>query len=113
MKRATGFALIMTLLASPALAEKHRTEIGPGGDSCGAWNTEKNARLQSDRAHWVFGYISRAAYVHPGDMIAPVDGPAIHSWLDKYCAAHPLERISMAAWTLEQELAARSAPGKR
>jgi len=110
-------AIVVVVAASvaPLAANaKSRTEIGYGMATCGAWTTDEdpNGRVRQTRAAWILGYLSRASYDHAGDMLDPVDAPAIEAWIDNYCKAHPLDRLSRAAEALEVELAARVANKK-
>lgn len=96
-------ALGLALCAAPAAAQT-RALIG-GTETCGGLvESPNNMRLA-----WVVGYLSRAAYAHPGDMLDPVDADAVKAWITNFCRTHPLEKLSLAASTLEYELANRQA----
>lgn len=101
-------ALALSFAATPAAAEM-RTQMGSGSLSCGAWLAGSSNVPQL----WLLGYLSRATYDHPGDMLAPVDADGLKAWVDNYCRAHPLDNLSTAANVLEHELAARVAPAPK
>lgn len=111
--RVAFFAIILCLLSPPAQAAI-RAQIG-GGTTCGAWTQKRSANIADASETWIMGYLSRAAFDYPGDILAEPDHFALAAWIDNYCRANTLENISTAANMLETELARRSTPptGKR
>ena len=53
---------------------------------------------------WVAGFLSGMAVKQSGsDFLNGLDAEAVFGWLDNYCSAHPLERISNAPLDLASE----------
>jgi len=86
------------------------TTYGHGVSSCGYWVSNRTAVNSDDdgwpsrvNRAWVVGFVSGAGYTSPSDLVE-VDSSAINAYMDRYCAAHPLDRISVAASRLVDEL---------
>ena len=70
--------------------------------------------------HRVAGYLSEANFVGPDleapdipDLLKGEDWAALTTWIDHYCAAHPLNQLYTAANALVVELTSRHlAPSK-
>jgi hypothetical protein len=57
------------------------------------------------------GYLSaynRFVLTVDNDVSEGIDVRGLISWIDNYCAGHPLDRVSSAAYELLQELQRRS-----
>jgi hypothetical protein len=124
--RAIIVALAILVMAAPPAFSGYALDLG--ADSCGKWSEARRVRgTLSEATHtaWVFGYLSAAAAVLEGearaavflgknnqtliekaDILNPqrIDASAINAWLDKYCRAHPLEKIADALPVLVAEL---------
>jgi hypothetical protein len=82
---------------------------GVGQQSCGMWTqARKSGRTEElSMTSWAMGYISGASSFGGGDLRA-TDTAGIRSYLDTYCAAHPLDAFVIANTALAAELM----PGK-
>jgi hypothetical protein len=97
---------------------------GEGNTSCGAWTKAQQQRPQlnatgstlisrsSDFAgqlQWIEGYMSAFnMYERRLPSLAKgMDVNGLFAWIDNYCAAHPLDSISIAADALIAELSQR------
>jgi len=92
-------------------------------DSCASWgasrkreddslNSNVQARIDSAFSRtWLWGFVSGAS-AYGRRPLADVTIGAIDAWTDKYCADHPLDRLSTAGLKLVEELAARKAAGR-
>ena len=105
-------ALLVSAVPMVAIGSSIR---GPGASNCGTWVEDRKTkgRASSYTEFWILGYLSRAGFDHPGDMIKDVDPDGMFVWVDNYCSAHPLDPIVQAVDQLEVELAARVAPAPK
>ena len=79
--------------------------FGAGGRSCGSWLQARTQTLPDSAAlqSWVLGYITsvNANLLTSGeDVTGGANADALFSWIDGYCAAHPLDSIARAASAL-------------
>jgi hypothetical protein len=74
------------------------TAIGRGTDSCGNWTVARHDLRASGVEQWFLGFLSGVGFdaVDGTDPLKRVDADAVWSWLDSYCQAHPLDRITKA-----------------
>ena len=99
-------ALIVVFIYSTAAgAANQYVIVGAGSRPCGSWlqvrgqTSPDSAVLQS----WVLGYITsvNANLLTSGeDVTGGANADALFSWIDGYCAAHPLDSIARAASAL-------------
>lgn len=112
MRLLIAVGVFVIVCASRALAaEEGPTIQGQGALSCGAWTAEKT-RFPNEYPPglaWVNGWLTRSSYVRRADLLRDIDTAAVDQWVTRYCAAHPLEALYIAASQLEIELAARTA----
>jgi hypothetical protein len=84
---------------------------GSGAFSCGRWVADQQTEQTQLDMHfeqiWVLGYVSGAG-AFATVPLADTDANAIKLWIDNYCQAHPLDRISIAARQLAFELVRRA-----
>jgi hypothetical protein len=91
--------------AAPAHGADQYVIFGAGGRACGSWLQARNQTLP-DRAvlqSWVLGYITsvNANLLTSGrDVTGGANADALFSWIDSYCATHPLDSIARAAGAL-------------
>jgi hypothetical protein len=114
MKRAVlvgAFGLLVGSIIGSAQAQY--VVYGFGTQSCGAWSSAGTAaaKLNStvrdliprfENEAWVAGFVSGAGY--ESRMLRKTDSAGIVAWMDTYCAAHPLDAISVAAAKLTEGL---------
>ena len=74
---------------------------GHGNLSCGRWTEDK--RIREDAHTWVLGFVSGAGWASPESQ-RQMDSNGMAMWIDRYCAAHPLDTIQNAAGGLALEL---------
>lgn len=74
------------------------TAIGRGTDSCGNWTVARHDLRASGVEQWFLGFLSGVGFdaVDGTDPLKRVDADAVWSWLDSYCQANPLDRITKA-----------------
>jgi hypothetical protein len=117
-RRWTGAVAIAGLFAQPG-AQTRYVVYGPvrgdAADSCGVWTQANLPGLPTQEAEvlnwWVLGYVSGAGMVLAKNMNTPMtetDSSGIRSWVNKYCAEHPLEELPMAANRLVLELVGKA-----
>jgi hypothetical protein len=118
MKRMTYIAVVGALLVPaplPAMAAEgsNYMQLGPGGDSCGAWTQGRNDKNpeQNWRQFWVLGYItSMNEWVLPMDRAATrnlsegADVAGLFADIDNYCASKPLSDLADATTALVLDL---------
>ena len=76
------------------------TTYGPGGGSCGKWLIEDD---RSFNLSWVLGFVSGVGW-SGGRTLKETDVAGIEAFIDKHCAAHPVDNIASAAAALVREL---------
>jgi hypothetical protein len=74
------------------------TAIGKGTDSCGNWTAARHDLQSSGVEQWFLGFLSGVGFdaVDGTDPLKRQDADAVWRWLDSYCQAHPLDRITRA-----------------
>jgi hypothetical protein len=108
-RRTTIVAALLAFTVTSTAAGQVKFVIGAGNVSCGAWTQSPN----DTRMAWALGYLSRAAFEHPGDILEQPDVEALRGWISNYCAANPLDTLLTALRQLEFELVARDANRRR
>lgn len=115
MRFAVIIAVAFLPLATSAIAaqpDEGWSVYGPGNESCGAWNRNRSdvARRNTDLG-WLAGFLSGHNLVTSatglGNLTDGLDFSAFQDWMDKRCAANPLERVGNAARTLAKTLIGR------
>lgn len=113
MNKWTGLVALACLLIGSVAgsAQFRQTTYGPGTASCGAWSSDGNAAtatasvnalLPRDQEEmWMLGFLSG---VGSHTALKRTDGPGIVTWVDTFCARHPLESLATAARILSDEL---------
>ena len=94
---------LMTLTALPAAAE---TFAGAGIDrSCERWTADRRQDGVTARQdeQWVLGYLSAVADWTDFDPMHGIDGQDVWAWMDNYCQANPLVKITEAASAFVRE----------
>jgi hypothetical protein len=102
-----GTALIAFLL-HPARSQPI-TIYGPDIEqfSCGTWSAEQNMAKRSARESWLMGVVTGYNLYRSSEAVSAPDTKAMLVWVDRYCAAHPLETLPTAALALINELRKR------
>jgi hypothetical protein len=113
--------LLATVLALPGLCQARPNQegayevLGVGTLSCEVWTKERADR--SDERHfinsaWVQGYLTAANVFGdgPSHLAQGIDADGIMAWIDRYCAQHPAEALTVAAKALVDELKQRATP---
>jgi hypothetical protein len=96
-----GF-FILSLVFSNVPANAY-TIYGAGAKSCGTWTDVRKNKNSYSHVSWVLGFVS--SYGYYGDKnLKEVDYQAMYSWMDNYCQASPLNRISDGAKKLVEAL---------
>jgi hypothetical protein len=107
-------AVATSVLAASAAQSQPYQVLGPGGMPCGSWTDARSSgqtAVTGVMEAWVEGYVSAMNGIGatqgygPGVGVSERDG--LFHWLDNYCAAHPLDHLSIATIALLVELAKR------
>ncbi len=103
-------ALVAGATVAVALGSADATQLGRVGlESCGAWTqmrvTKTPVRLLMEQ--WITGWLDRANFNLDPDILKGEDWLGLMARVDKYCGAHPLDKLSTAVAAVEQELMAR------
>jgi hypothetical protein len=92
-----------------------QTYFGPGDKSCGAWSQARRDGDARSIAYqvWFLGFVSGVSVTltlgqKSPDFLKNMDAPGLIAWVDKYCAAHPLDKLLTAAIELIDELQQKS-----
>lgn len=106
-----SLAIFLALLSSvaPALAANQYVIFGAGSRSCGSWLQVRSQALPDAVVlqSWVLGYLTSVnanVLSVNRDVTGGAEPDALFSWLDSYCAAHPLESVARAASALLDSL---------
>jgi hypothetical protein len=95
--------LAMLLFAAPAHAAGNQYVIlGAGSRPCGSWLQVRSQALPDSAIlqSWVLGYVTsvNANLLSVNrDVTGDAAPDALFSWVDNYCAAHPLDSLARAA----------------
>jgi hypothetical protein len=113
---AAGYAGVMfaiVLFAASAYASDQYVILGAGGRPCGSWLQVRSQALPDSAMlqSWVLGYVTsvNANVLTVGQDVTKGDSPdALFTWVDNYCAAHPLDSVARAAGGLVESLRAKN-----
>ena len=102
-------ATTLTVASIQASAQEARVVFGQGVYSCGSWTRARAQNGFQGYAQWIAGYLS-AMNQDPtkSEALAGTDFNSLMAWIDKYCRANPVGKISEAALKLLEELWARA-----
>jgi len=117
-----AFAVVLTAVM-PAFSEY---ALDVGANTCTKWIEARKIRgglADVKHAAWLRGYLSAAAALLQGearsavfmgkndqrliekaDILRQIEATAIDAWMDKYCQAHPIDKIADAIRVLVSEL---------
>ena len=101
-------------VAAPAQAASNQYVIlGAGGRPCGSWLQLRSQALPESAIlqSWVLGYVTsvNANLLSVNqDVTAGATPDALFSWIDNYCAAHPLDSLARAAGALMDSFLVKS-----
>lgn len=83
----------------------------PDVDSCGYWTQHRRQGEGQSQVWegWILGFIAGLNVFGPnnGNIAPDVQADGLLGWIDQYCTAHPLERITFAGLKLADELKRR------
>lgn len=86
--------------------------LGRASDSCGKWTTATSEKIKGNSRHyngyadWLAGYFTAYNRWIPGKQrrAEKMDLDGLMAWVDNYCAANPLKKVSSAASALIQHI---------
>jgi hypothetical protein len=104
-----GVIFATVLFAAPAHASDQYVIFGAGGRPCGSWLQVRSQALPDSAVlqSWVLGYVTSVnanVLTVNQDVTGGANPDALFSWVDNYCAAHPLASIARAADSLVETL---------
>jgi hypothetical protein len=111
--RQAAVLLLGLSVALPAHAGNEYVILGAGSRPCGIWLRARSeaapdsAVLQS----WVLGYITSInanLLTITRDVAEGTTPDALFSWIDNYCASHPLDSLARATGSLLDDLRAKN-----
>jgi hypothetical protein len=100
-------AILAAGMPTSLRAEQGVAVLGAGNVECGRLTLESQQPIRSLRQEWVLGFISAYKWYHHEEDLKPEDAAAAFTWVDTYCAAHPLDRVITAAVKLLDDLRRR------
>ena|SRR5277367_1987151 len=108
-----GVVSVLLLFAAPAYASDQYVILGAGGRPCGSWLQVRSQALPDSAVlqSWVLGYVTsvNANVLTVGQDVTKGTSPdALFSWVDDYCAAHPLDSVARATGNLVESLRAKN-----
>lgn len=109
LSRLVILLLSSPLAAGPAKAASQYVIFGAGSRPCGGWLQVRSQALPDSAVlqSWVLGYLTsvNANLLSVNrDVTAGASSETLFSWIDNYCAAHPLDSLARAASALLDSL---------
>lgn len=102
-----GMAVFLLALLSvmPAQAANQYVILGAGSRPCGSWLDERSQALPESAAlqSWVLGYftsVNANFLTSSADVTGGANPDTLFSWIDNYCAGHPLDSLARATSAL-------------
>ena len=86
---------------------------GYGVGSCGEWLHDSNGLALTAKHQWLLGYVTGVSVMiasAKGTPLRETDGSGMFAFIDRYCEAHPLDRITTASAMLVQALSPATTP---
>jgi hypothetical protein len=104
MKRVALVSLLCWCFAANLAEAQQSATIsasGPGLESCGTWNVNRQANQALPEEEFILGYAVGAEseirdFIKKSITIT-TDGNGIFGWIDIYCQAHPTDNLTIAA----------------
>lgn len=101
--------MLTLLVAASAAADDRYVILGAGGRPCGSWLELRSRALPESAVlqSWVLGYVTSVnanVLTGTGDVSRGDRPEALFTWIDNYCAAHPLDSLARAAGALLDSL---------
>lgn len=108
-----AFLLALLSIAPAHAASGQYVILGAGSRPCGAWLQVRSQALPDSAVlqSWVLGYVTsvNANFLTSSpDVTQGANPDALFSWIDNYCAAHPLDSLARAASALLDSFLAKS-----
>jgi hypothetical protein len=97
-------------IVAAGIGSAEATQIGRVGmESCGAWMQTRQMKtpIKMLMEQWITGWLDRANFNLDPDILEGEDWLGVMARIDKYCAAHPLDKLYNAVGGVEQELMGR------
>jgi hypothetical protein len=126
MERRAFVALLVALVLGPLLwgaaatgrqSDKSTKGVifGAGSRPCGEWAKNKSVMVvgggpavtREEGIAWVSGWVSGATRYDPRSLARP-EPASVTASLERYCAAHPLDRLWQAGEAIVNDLAPRA-----
>ena len=97
--------LLVLFCAAPARAAGQYVIFGAGSRPCGSWLDLRSQALPDSAVlqSWVLGYITSVnanLLTSSSDVTFGASADTLFSWIDNYCAAHPLDSLARATSAL-------------
>jgi hypothetical protein len=105
--------LLALLSAAPVRAASEYVILGAGSRPCGSWLQVRSQALPDSAVlqSWVLGYVTsvNANFLNSSpDVTQGANPDVLFSWIDEYCAAHPLDSLARAASALLDSFLAKN-----
>ena len=101
-------SVLMIAFAALCVHSANATTV-MGVRSCGQWIARKSTDVDKAATEaWLLGYLSGLATGSRVDILHDTDYASLMAWMDNYCNAHPLERVSSGAAQLYLDLQGRA-----
>lgn len=106
--------LVLSLLsAAPARAAGEYVILGAGSRPCGSWLQVRSQALPDSAVvqSWVLGYVTSVNanfLTSSSDVTQGANPDALFSWIDNYCATHPLDSLARATSALLDSFLAKN-----
>ncbi len=101
--------LLGILTADPARSAGQYVILGAGSRPCGSWLQLRSEALPDSAIlqSWVLGYMTSVnanLLSASQDVTAGAAPDALFTWIDNYCAAHPLDSLARATGAMLDSL---------
>ncbi len=103
-------AVVAGAIVAVGVGSADATQMGRVGlESCGAWTQTRQMKtpIRLLMEQWITGWLDRANFNLDLDILEGEDWLGVMARIDKYCAAHPLDKLYAAVGAVEKELMAR------
>jgi hypothetical protein len=110
--RIAAFLFVLTSAGLARAADQY-VILGAGSRPCGSWLDVRSQALPDSAAlqSWVLGYftsVNANFLTSSADVTGGTNPDALFSWIDNYCAAHPLDSLARAASALLDSFLAKN-----
>ena len=99
--------LLLAFITSLSL-NSYAADVVVGSVNCREWIVDRTSNSDNSNKYvdqsWVIGFLSGYSVATRTDFLDNIKVVYVFSWMDKFCATHPLAKIDDGALSLSHEL---------